>query len=463
MNALLSLVLLFSAPAFATELFSQVNSRSLTGLDFEPNPQKFREEAALYAHFRRFPQSARGTEIWQNCYEGNRPYFFCEMILNPRERIADPGTEKGKRKKFFDALLSLDEEKLRSRTCPSAIKTLKEIAEDTSASSLHLRARYWLWVCAKALGLETEAKQAALFLIERYPVAHHSTLVLQKEFPERLEEILTSTADWPVSFRSVTVPEINPFIAGIEAALELKEDGAAAVLGLHINLKLQEAEPEVRLYMASLMSRVSASIPSVLPVARVLVPLFQKDRSFVAAPLLKLLFPNDYIMPTADPKKRYTFRELIAEYRGQVDHHLLAGLMHQESALNPRAASSAGAYGLTQMLVPTANDQWRKITGNSQATVTPAMLQDAPFAVKLGAADFQRRLGTFSGNTILAVASYNAGETGVKNWLKEVKTIRDPQILSDLLFMSRMQAETHVPQYVSAVLGKAFWYSRLYP
>jgi soluble lytic murein transglycosylase len=157
------------------------------------------------------------------------------------------------------------------------------------------------------------------------------------------------------------------------------------------------------------------------------------------------------------------FHQLIEANRGDLEPHLLAGLLHQESALNPRAASAAGAYGLAQMLIGTANDQWRALSANASASVTPAMLQDPSFAVKLGAADLQRRLKNFGGNLVLAIASYNAGETGVKNWLKEVKEIKDQQILADVLFMNRMQAETHVPQYVSAVLGKAYLYKRLYP
>jgi soluble lytic murein transglycosylase-like protein len=458
MRSLLALILM-SSPALAQELtFAKIHRENLTGLSAEYDAQKYRDDASAYAFYRRFPKTARATEVWQNCYESNSAYFFCDMILNERPKTAGPGTEKTKRKKFFDALLSLDDENARERNCPAARKILGALAEDAAASSLHARADYWLWVCAGVLKDGAEAARLRDLMVKRFPVSHHTLLILQTE-----DFAIADDKDWPVAFRSESVPEINPYIAGIEAAKELKEDGAAAVFGSYINAKLAGAEPAVRLYMADLMSRVSASIPSVLPVGRVLVPLFQTDPEFVSAPLLKLLFPYDYAMAAPDPKKKVIFRDLIETQRGELEAPLLAGLLHQESALNPRAASAAGAYGLAQMLIGTANDQWRQLSANPSAVVTPAMLQDASFAVKLGAADLQRRLKNFGGNVVLAIASYNAGETGVKNWLKEVKEIKDQQILADVLFMNRMQAETHVPQYVSAVLGKAYLYKRLYP
>lgn len=457
-------LIIFTASLNAQELsFSYVHTTQATGLKSDPSADKIRSDSAVYAHYRRYPKSSRGTEIWQNCYENPEAHFFCEIILNERERFSDPGTAKEKRKKFFDALMSLDNPASRPKQCLQARKILSELVNDPSAYSLHARSYYWLWTCAKLLNDSEQAAQIAMTLNKRFPVAHHNLLIMIHEESPRLEEILSESPDWPIRFRSQVIPSINSFIAGIEALMEKNEDGAAAVLGLHINTKLQDAEPELRLYMASLMSRVSASVPSVLPIARVLVPLFQGHPGYLAAPLLRLLFPFDYQMSGADPNKKFVFRDMINEFKLDLDPHLLAGLLHQESALNPRAVSNAGAYGLSQMLIGTANDQWRQLSGLPDVVVTPAMLFEPPFAVKIGAADFQRRLKTFGGNRILAVASYNAGETGVKTWLKEVKPIRDPQILADVLFMNRMNAETHVPQYVAAVLSKAFWYAHLYP
>jgi soluble lytic murein transglycosylase-like protein len=443
--------------------FSYVHQNETTGLKSDPAADKIRGESIVYAHYRRYPNSTRGSETWQRCYENSDSYFFCEIILNNRERFSDPGTAKEKRKRFFDTVMSLDNEASRPKQCLQARKVLNELVDDPSAYSLHARSYYWLWSCAKWLNDSEQAAQISLTLSKKFPVSHHTLLILIQEKSPRLDEILSESSDWPIRYRSELVPAINPFIAGIEALMEKKEDGAAAVLGLHINSRLQEAEPELRLYMASLMSRVSASVPSVLPIARVLVPLFQELPEYLSVTLLRLLFPNAYEMPGADQTKQVVFRDLIQQYKLDLDPHLLKGLIHQESALNPRAASHAGAYGLTQMLIGTANDQWRAMSKQSDATVTPTMLFDPAFAVKVGAADFQRRLKTFGGNRILAIASYNAGETGVKNWLKEVKPIRDQQILADVLFMNRMNAETHVPQYVAAVLSKAFWYAQLYP
>ena len=47
-----------------------------------------------------------------------------------------------------------------------------------------------------------------------------------------------------------------------------------------------------------------------------------------------------------------------------LDPYTVAGLIRQESVFNPRAASSANAYGLMQLLIPTA-----RATGESGANV----------------------------------------------------------------------------------------------
>ena len=457
------LALTLGTPAARGLSFAEVHDHGLTGIDYEKDPARIRREAALYAFYRRYPNGPRGQELWQNCYENQETYFFCDMILADRSKAAETGTEKEKRKKFFEALISLDGLEARQKNCAAATKTLSSLTSDPATASLHARALYWRWVCAKTFADQIEARRLADALTQRFPLAYHTLLVLREDDPQRLSGWLTKEVDGNVDFRSHTVPEINPYIAGIEAAMESKEDGAAAVLGLYINAKVAAAEPGVRLYMASLMSRVSASVPSVHPVGRVLTAFFQNQPERIAAPLLRLIFPAGYSLPSADGKRTYIFHELISVHRGDLDGDLLAGLMHQESALNPRAASAAGAYGLTQMLIGTASDQWRLLSGDPQATVTPAMLQDPTFAVHVGAADLRRRLNNFSGNRVLAIASYNAGETGVKNWLKEIKPLKDQQLLADVLFMNRMNAEPHVSQYVSAVLGKALWYSLLYP
>lgn len=96
---------------------------------------------------------------------------------------------------------------------------------------------------------------------------------------------------------------------------------------------------------------------------------------------------------------------------------LLQAIMREESALDPAAVSAAGAVGLTQLMVPTAQQVAKKLRLGRR--IGSAELMDGPLNIRLGAAhlgDVLRRLG---GSAPLAVAAYNAGEGQVRAWLRD--------------------------------------------
>ncbi|MBI5071218.1 MAG: lytic transglycosylase domain-containing protein [Deltaproteobacteria bacterium] len=100
---------------------------------------------------------------------------------------------------------------------------------------------------------------------------------------------------------------------------------------------------------------------------------------------------------------------------------LLQAIMREESALDPAAVSGAGAVGLTQLMVPTAQQAARKLRLGRSIGV--ADLMDGPLNIRLGAVhlgDVLRRLG---GSAPLAIAAYNAGEGQVRAWLRDRGTL----------------------------------------
>jgi soluble lytic murein transglycosylase len=109
------------------------------------------------------------------------------------------------------------------------------------------------------------------------------------------------------------------------------------------------------------------------------------------------------------------FRDLVVRYtRGsRVEPELLQALMREESALDPRALSWAGAVGLTQLMLPTAREMARTLRIRAP---TLEQLQNPSTNIQLGAAYLGRLLQHFDGNVALALASYNAGENAVARW-----------------------------------------------
>lgn len=92
---------------------------------------------------------------------------------------------------------------------------------------------------------------------------------------------------------------------------------------------------------------------------------------------------------------------------------LLQALMREESALDPRVISPAGALGLTQLMLPTAQQVAARL---KLARPTRGDLMQPALNIRIGArylADLVRRQ---DGEVALALASYNAGPSAVARW-----------------------------------------------
>ena len=99
-----------------------------------------------------------------------------------------------------------------------------------------------------------------------------------------------------------------------------------------------------------------------------------------------------------------------AARRTGVPPWVLAGLVRQESAWNPRARSAAGALGLAQVVPESGAEVARELPGFSRS----GDILDPGRNLTLGAALLARWRRTFGGSWTVALASYNAGEKRVR-------------------------------------------------
>lgn len=113
------------------------------------------------------------------------------------------------------------------------------------------------------------------------------------------------------------------------------------------------------------------------------------------------------------------FRSLIEKHSltAKLDPDLLQALMREESALDPKALSWAGARGLTQLMLSTAKAVARNVP--EIKTVTPELLMQPDPNIRLGAAHLGSLLRKFNGNKAYAIASYNAGSHAVDRWREQ--------------------------------------------
>jgi len=133
--------------------------------------------------------------------------------------------------------------------------------------------------------------------------------------------------------------------------------------------------------------------------------------------------------------------------------HLIAGVIRQESAFDPRATSPVGARGLMQLMPETAREMARKVG----VPYAPDRLYDPTVSVRLGASYLRELLKSFDGNVELALASYNGGPNRIQRlWTESGPNPR----LDDFLETLNIDESRN---YVKRILVLADSYRQLYP
>jgi soluble lytic murein transglycosylase len=133
----------------------------------------------------------------------------------------------------------------------------------------------------------------------------------------------------------------------------------------------------------------------------------------------------------------------------QLNPLLVMALIRQESRFEPKIRSAVGATGLMQVMPATAD--WIL----SQIGETDLDLTHPPDNVKLGTwyLDYTHR--EYNGNSLFAVASYNAGPGNVADWIKRFG-FNDPDEFVEAIPFGETQ------NYVKTVFGGYWNYLRLY-
>lgn len=130
---------------------------------------------------------------------------------------------------------------------------------------------------------------------------------------------------------------------------------------------------------------------------------------------------------------------------------LIYAIMREESSFDPDAESTASAYGLMQLIVPTAKSVARPLG----LPFDRASLKRPSVNVALGAAELARLTQAFPDNTLLAIPAYNAGPGNPKRWLRD-----RPNADFDLWVELIPYVETR--RYMKRVLASRATYAFLY-
>jgi soluble lytic murein transglycosylase len=135
-----------------------------------------------------------------------------------------------------------------------------------------------------------------------------------------------------------------------------------------------------------------------------------------------------------------------------IDSYLVLALIRQESLFNARARSPAAAFGLMQLILPTAARVAKQI---GLPAPNPEILYEPELNLTLGTQYLKDLLDRYSNNWFKAIAAYNAGEAAVDRWEKEIVTDDIEEFVERIPYV-----ETR--GYVKLVLRNHRIYKRLY-
>lgn len=145
------------------------------------------------------------------------------------------------------------------------------------------------------------------------------------------------------------------------------------------------------------MQKISACLLSVLYIAIIMIAAY-------------------FCLTTIKYPKKYSVQIQNACTEFEIPQSTFYALINTESGFNPNAKSSAGAIGLTQVLPSTAE----YICVKNNIDYSSFDLYNPNDNIYIGAMYLRYLFDKFN-NRYTALAAYNAGETVVRNWLKDAR------------------------------------------
>lgn len=273
------------------------------------------------------------------------------------------------------------------------------------------RARYWRGRVLERLGRRAEAVEILARNALEHPATYYGLISRERVEaldPERGAELVTQVAAAPAA--------VDPFPIHPGPLTNNPRFRAAVEL---LRLGLGELVP----------GEILAIDRSALPrrcVRLLVLVLSLAGQQRQAHGLARLWLRGDLSGPiTADRRLVWeiaypqAFRDLVITHSTAadgLDPDLLQALMREESALDPKALSWAGALGLCQLMPPTAAEvaSTLKLRRPSQA-----QLLEPDLNIRLGARYLADLLLRAQGVKQFALAGYNAGESAVSRWRRE--------------------------------------------
>ena len=314
------------------------------------------------------------------------------------------------------ALFKLGWVELRSGKYQGAYDRFDELVRrggDERQEGITGRAQYWRARALYMLGRRIDAAKAYEEIVQRWPLRYYAQQALWRlgeidpgrakavihdmrssDEPTRMVFAWRDEFDAPGFDRMVELLLVN------EVSYASSEMSALQMLG-------DDVDPEMAVVGAVLLQHAGAQTK----LSRVIRAHFEDFEGLLPKGEGKLIWEATY------PQAFSPLIENIAEDEG-VPPSFVRAIAREESSFDPDAVSWAKAYGLVQLIMPTA----KRFASEVGVKATPRTLKKPEVNLKIGTRYMAWLWNRLNENPALVPSAYNAGEGAVRRWLQEDAT-----------------------------------------
>jgi soluble lytic murein transglycosylase len=319
----------------------------------------------------------------------------------------------------------------RQKNYQRASELLNDLSNQAENDFTKTRALFWLGMTYNDLKQADKAKATFEKVMDQDPLGYYGLLAHReagadiafkqksyREFDDRDLPLDTELAEWLIVLEER------------DALIPLLEDASQALR----KQKNQPSEGWIALFRYYAKGNLYAKLYEILNG----MPMEQRKAIVELQP--DFLFPQ----PWKEDVR-------MAALETGVDESLIYAIIRQESAFDPHARSLADAFGLMQILPEIAEPTAKEL---KVPYAQMEDLYDPKTNITIGAAHVRDLLKRHNNQFILAVASYNASEKAIKNWMKTRYRGDSLEFIEEIPY-----EETRV--YVRLVMRNLIFYSLL--
>jgi soluble lytic murein transglycosylase len=272
------------------------------------------------------------------------------------------------------------------------------------------RANYWRARSLFMMGRRIDAVEAYEEIVKRWPLRYYAQQALWRLgeiVPQRAKAILKDMRAggeptrmvfaWRDEFDDPAFDRMVELLAVHEATYASAEMTALHMLG-------DDVDPEMAVVGAVLLQHAGAQTR----LSRVIRAHFEDFEGLLPKGEGRLIWEATY--PQA-------FSPLIEDIAGEegIPPSFVRAIAREESSFDPEVVSWAKAYGLVQLIMPTA----KRFASEVGEKATPRTLKKPAVNLKIGARYMAWLWERLNENPALVPSAYNAGEGAVRRWLQE--------------------------------------------